>query len=79
VSPFAQSKLKPLLTGGVKVAREFNITVQITRDNILNGCPNYIARTDMWNALNGWRFTGPVDNPLPAPEHNDGETKTLDA
>jgi len=42
-------------------------------------CRNYIARTDMWNALNGWRFTGPVDNPLPAPEHNDGETKTLDA
>ena len=40
-------------------------------------CRNYIARTDMWNALNGWRFTGPVDNPLPAPE-NDNDSAALD-
>lgn len=23
-------------------------------------CRNYIARSDMWNAMNGWRYVGPT-------------------
>lgn len=27
-------------------------------------CRNYIARTDTWKLLNGWRYVGPVENPV---------------